>query len=57
MGEKEAVKTFNGWLVVLHRTSFSVPGLTFTSIFSFLDIFFPAGVTNSGKVNGTFKVY
>lgn len=49
--------TFNGWLIVLHKIS--VPGPAFTLIFilSFLAIFFPAGVTNSGKLYGIVKVY
>lgn len=50
------MQTFKGWLVVLHKTSIAEPTFTFNAIFSFFDIFFPAGMTYSGKVNGTFKV-
>ena len=50
-----STRTFSGWLIVLHRSSTPVTASTLICIFSLLDILFPAGLTKSGKVNGTFK--
>lgn len=47
--------TFRGWLVVWHKSSVPGPAFTFNWIFSFLEIFFTAGVTYSGKLNGIHK--
>lgn len=48
--------TFRGWLIVLQTTSVPGPELMSRCIFSFLDILFPAGLTNEGKLNGTIKL-
>lgn len=50
---KSKYATFKGWLVALHKIPFATPEFTFNSIFSFFEIFFIAGVTYSGKQNGT----
>lgn len=55
MWKSEQIWTFRGWLIVLHRSSLPAIASTFNCIFSLFDILFPAGVTKSGKVNGTSK--
>lgn len=53
--ELNQIWTFRGWLIVLHRISLPVIAFIIISIFSFFSIFFPTGLTKSGKLNGTFK--
>uniref|UniRef100_A0A7C9A7K6 Uncharacterized protein n=1 Tax=Opuntia streptacantha TaxID=393608 RepID=A0A7C9A7K6_OPUST len=47
--------SFRGWLTVLHKTSVPSSGCTVSCIFSFFGIFLLAGVTYSGKLNGTHR--
>ena len=53
--ESSKIHTFRGWLIVLHKSSLPVLAFTFTCIFALFAILLPAGLTKSGKVNGTFN--